>query len=298
MKSRFHGIIPPLITPLSDGDTLDRAGLERFIEHLISGGVHGLFILGTSGELAGLSGRVRREMITQCVRLTAGRVPIVVGVTDTAVAESVALARYAADAGADAVVVTAPYFLPPSQDELADYVRAVVQSQPLPVFLYNIPVLTKTAFEIDTVLQLAEVDRVIGMKDSSGEPQYLQELARRLKREDWSLLVGVERLMPRGVLDGLHGGVPGGANIDPRFFAELYEAAAARDEARVERLQPRLAQIDRIFRLGPGIPSIIRGMKTALSCMGICSPRMADPFRSHTAEEVERMRGLLRELGI
>jgi 4-hydroxy-tetrahydrodipicolinate synthase len=296
MTPRFHGIIPPLVTPLDDADTLDVAGLERFIEHLVAGGVHGLFVLGTSGELAGLGGRVRREMITQCVRMTAGRLPIVVGVTDTAVAESVSLARYAAEAGADAVVVTAPCFLPPSQEELADYVRTIVRSQPLPVFLYNIPVLTKVPFEIETVLQLADEERVVGVKDSSGEPKYLEEVARRVKREDWSLLIGVERLMVQGVLAGLHGCVPGGANIAPRLFADLYDALVARDMTRVARLEPQLAKIDRIFRLGPGIPSIIRGMKTALSCMGICSPRMADPFREHTAEEVEEIRKLLADL--
>jgi 4-hydroxy-tetrahydrodipicolinate synthase len=237
-------------------------------------------------------------MITQTVRMTAGRLPIVVGVTDTAVAESVSLARYAAEAGADAVVVTAPYFLPPSQEELADYVRTIVRSQPLPVFLYNIPLLTKVAFKIDTVLQLADEERVVGVKDSSGEPTYLEEVARRVKRKDWSLLIGVERLMVQGVLAGLHGCVPGGANIAPRLFADLYDALVARDMMRVERLEPQLAKIDRIFRLGPGIPSIIRGMKTALSCMGICSPRMADPFREHTAAEVEEIRKLLADLAL
>ena len=296
MTTRFHGIIPPIITPLLDGDTLDVAGLERFIEHLVAGGVHGLFALGTSGELAGLSGRLRREMITQCVRITKGRLPIVVGVTDTAVSESIALARYAGDAGADAVVVTVPYFLPPSQRELGEYVRAVVREQPLPVFLYNIPVLTKVAFEIETVVQLSEIDRVIGVKDSSGEPGFLEEVARRVKRDDWSLLMGIERLLVSGVLAGLHGCVPGGANIRPRLLVDLYEAAVARDMGRIEQLEPRLAQIDRIYRLGPGIPSIIRGMKTALSCMGICSPRMAEPFGSHTPAERAEIQRILSEI--
>jgi 4-hydroxy-tetrahydrodipicolinate synthase len=296
MKSRFHGIIPPIVTPLLDGDTLDVPGLERFIEHLVAGGVHALFVLGTSGELAALSGRVRREMIKQSVRITAGRLPVLVGVTDTAVAESTSLARYAAETGADAVVVTAPYFLPPDQQELADYVRAVVRDQPLPVFLYNIPVLTKVAFDIETVLQLAQIERVVGIKDSSGVPAYLAEVARRSKREDWSLLIGVERLLVPGVLAGLHGCVPGGANIAPRLFVDLYDAIVARDGARIERLEPQLAKIDRIYRLGSGIPSIIRGMKTALSCMGICSPRMADPFRPHTDAEVQEIRKILADL--
>jgi dihydrodipicolinate synthase/N-acetylneuraminate lyase len=298
MTPRFHGIIPPLVTPLLDGDTLDVAGLERLIEHVIAGGVHGLFMLGTSGELAGLSGKLRREVIGRTVRQVKGRVPVVVGVTDTAVAESVELARHAAEAGADAVVVTAPYFLVPDQEELADYVRAVVGAQPLPVFLYNIPSLTKTSFEVETVLRLAEIERVVGLKDSSGTLRDLQELGRRVGRKDWSLLIGIERLLVEGVLGGLHGCVPGGANIDPRFFVELYEAAVAKDHARLSAMQGRLEKIDRIFRLGTGIASVIRGMKNTLYCMGICSQRMADPFRAHGPAELERIRGYLKGLGI
>ena len=102
MTPRFYGIIPPLVTPLLDSDTLDAAGLERLIEHVIAGGVHGLFILGTSGELAGLSGKVRREVIARTVRQVKGRRPVVVGVTDTSVAESIALARQADHLIADA----------------------------------------------------------------------------------------------------------------------------------------------------------------------------------------------------
>src|SRR5690349_7213390 len=124
------GVIPPLITPLLDRDTLDAAGLERLLDHVITGGVHGVFILGTSGELAALSPRLRRELIDRTLRHVAGRVPVVVGVTDTWAGESVGLARKAADAGATAVVVTVPYYLPPDQVELERSVRMLLDEQP------------------------------------------------------------------------------------------------------------------------------------------------------------------------
>src|SRR5687767_8148332 len=104
MNAPLTGIIPPLVTPLKDRDTLDVEGLERVIEHVLSGGVHGLFLLGTTGEGTSLSYRLRREMISAACRQVKRRVPVLVAVTDTAFIESVALARHAAEAGADAVV--------------------------------------------------------------------------------------------------------------------------------------------------------------------------------------------------
>src|ERR1700740_1981819 len=109
---QWRGIIPPLITPLVQRDELDVAGLEKLIEHVLSGGVHGLFILGTTGEAPSLSYRLRRELIDAVCRFVRGRVPVLVGITDTAFVESVSLACHAADAGAEALVVSTPYYFP------------------------------------------------------------------------------------------------------------------------------------------------------------------------------------------
>ena len=120
----LRGIIPPLATPLSDRDRLDLPGLERLIEHVLAGGVHGLFLLGTTGEAPGLSHRLRCELIERACAQVAGRVPVLVGVSDTAFVESVELAEHAADAVAHAVVLAPPYYFPAGQAELAGYVDA------------------------------------------------------------------------------------------------------------------------------------------------------------------------------
>src|SRR5262245_13092169 len=118
LKVSLRGIIPPLITPLRDIAALDPAALERLIEHVLAGGVSGLFILGTTGEAPSLSGRLRRELIERVCRQVQLRVPVLVGVTDTSLAETLSLARHAAEAGAQAVVTSAPYYFAPSQLEL------------------------------------------------------------------------------------------------------------------------------------------------------------------------------------
>ena len=152
----INGVIPPLITPLADRDTLDLEGLERLIERLIAGGVSGLFALGTTGEAPSMSYRLRRELIERVCAQVDGRVPVLAGVTDTAFVESVALAKVAAEAGAAALVLTTPYYFPAGQTELTDYIGHFVPELPLPLMLYNMPALTKVWFEIDTLRRLAE----------------------------------------------------------------------------------------------------------------------------------------------
>ncbi len=112
LPSPLRGIIPPMVTPLLDRDTLDVAGLERLIEHILSGGVHGLFILGTTGEAPSLSYRLRYELIERVCRQVKGRVPVLVGITDTCFTESLNTANKARDAGAQAVVLAPPRSTP------------------------------------------------------------------------------------------------------------------------------------------------------------------------------------------
>src|SRR5687768_10469186 len=138
MQLPLRGIIPPMITPLTPDVRLDVPSLGRVIEHVLGGGVSAIFILGTTGEATSLPQDVRRELIQNAVRLVNGRVPVLVGVTDTVQAQGLALARFAADHGVDGVVVSTPYYVIPSQSELIAYVNAFISGQPLPVILYNI----------------------------------------------------------------------------------------------------------------------------------------------------------------
>ena len=176
MNAPLTGIIPPLVTPLKDRDTLDAAGLERVIEHVLAGGVHGLFLLGTTGEAASLSYRLRREMISAACAQVKRRVPVLVGITDTSFVESVNLARHCADCGADAVVLAPPYHMPEGQAELREYLGHLLPELPLPLFLYNVPPLTKVAFALETVRWAMGQPRILGMKDSSGSMIYFNRV--------------------------------------------------------------------------------------------------------------------------
>jgi 4-hydroxy-tetrahydrodipicolinate synthase len=297
-KRPLRGIIPPMVTPLLDRDTLDVAGLDRLIEHILAGGVHGLFILGTSGEGPSLSYRLRRELVERVCRQVAGRVPVLVGITDTAYVESLNLARHAAGSGAGGVVLAPPYYMPEGQPELREYLGHLVPELPLPLFLYNMPPLTKVPYGLDTVEWAMDQPRVVGMKDSSGDMGYFHSVSQRMpRRPDWTLLIGPEEMMVESVMLGGHGGVNGGANIFPRLYVRAYEAALAGDLARAREGHRRIMQVsDGIYRIGKHPSTIIKGMKCALACLGICDDFMAEPFSRFRAAERARVQEALRNL--
>lgn len=300
MKSPLTGIVPPMVTPLRGRDELDVEGLERLVEHILAGGVAGLFILGTTGEGPSLGYRLRKELIERTCRLARGRAPVLVGITDTAFVESVNVARWSADAGADAVVLAPPYYLPEGQPELQEYLDHLVPELPLPLFLYNMPSLTKVQYELDTVRRAMDNPRIIGLKDSSGNMIYFHRVAGLLKhRPDWTLLVGPEEMLADAVFAGGHGGVNGGANFHPRLYVELFHAAQAGDNVRVRELHAQVMCIsDNLYRIGRHSSAIIKGIKCALSLLGVCDDFMAEPFHRFREAEREKVRLLLSAIGL
>lgn len=297
-RQPLRGIVPPMITPLRDRDTLDRDGLEKIIEHILAGGVSGLFILGTTGEGPSLGYRLRREAIEHTCRLVNGRVPVLVGITDTAFVESVQVARRAAEAGADAVVLAPPYYVPEGQSELREYLEHLLPELPLPLFLYNMPSLTKVPFEIDTVRWAMDQPRIAGIKDSSGNMIYFGRLLELAKeRTAWTVLVGPEELLAESVLLGGHGGVNGGANIFPRLYVELHQAAAAGDLERARQLHSLVVQVaGRLYTVGRHPSAVIKGIKCAASCLGLAGDFMAEPFHRFRESERKVIDTAVREL--
>jgi 4-hydroxy-tetrahydrodipicolinate synthase len=296
----LRGIIPPMITPLLDRDTLDVAGLERLIEHVLAGGVHGLFILGTTGEAASLSHRLRHEFIDRVCSQVDRRVPVLVGITDTSFVESVNIAQKAAQAGADALVLAPPYYFPAGQPELLEYLEHLTPELPLPLFLYNMPNRPRPGFEASTVRAAAAIPGIVGIKDSSANMLYFHQLlSLREERPDFTLLMGPEQLLAETILLGGHGGVCGGANLLPRLYVDLYEAACAKDLARMETLHKAVMQVNAtVYSVGQFESSFIKGLKCALSLLGICGDFLAEPFHRFREPQRSMVRKHMEVLGI
>ena len=301
LKNPLCGIIPPLVTPLKDNDTLDVESLERLIEHLIQGGVHGLFILGTTGEEQSLSYRVRQEMIRETCRINNGRLPVLVCITDTSLVESINLAHTAAESGASGVVSAPPYYFAPGQPELAEFYEDLVPQLPLPVFLYNMPSHVKVNFAPATTHRIAQNPQVVGFKDSSANTVYFQSVMYTMKdRPDFAMLVGPEEITGECVLLGGHGGINGGANMFPELYVRMYEAAKAGNLKEVKRLQQFIMQISSgIYTVGQHGSSYLKGLKCALSLLGIINDDfVASPFHKFNAPEREKVHKALEQLPI
>lgn len=302
MQNKFltplRGIVPPLVTPLLDNDTLDVKGLERLIEHTIAGGVHALFILGTTGEFASLSYKIRRELTELTCKFVKGRVPVLVGITDSAFTESINLAKVAAENGADGLVLAPPYYFASGQPELLEYLQRIMVQMPLPLFIYNMPVHTKVVFEPETVKAVADIPGIVGIKDSSSNLAYFKQVQYALRdRDDFTFMVGPEEFMSEFVLTGGHGGVNGGANMFPKLYVGLYNASVERDFSKINPLQQKVMQISStIYKTGHFGSSYLKGLKCALSVIGICNDFMAEPFHRFKQAEREKIIRFLDEL--
>ena len=296
----MRGIIVPMVTPLLERDKLDVAGLERLIEHILTGGVQGVFILGTTGEAPSLSYRLRSELIQRICDQVKKRVPVLVGITDTSFVESINISCRARDAGAQAIVLAPPYYFPAGQSELLEYLDHLTRELPLPLFLYNMPSYTKLVFEPETIRAAAEYPGIVGIKDSSGNMVYFRRLQSLLKdHPDFSLLMGREELLAEAVLLGGHGGVCGGANLIPELYVELYNAACSKDLQKVEALHKKVMEFSTaVYHVGHYESSLLKGLKCALSCVGICSDFLAEPFHRFRRAEHEVVERYVKELGI
>ena len=294
----LRGIVPPLVTPLTDRDTLDVVGLERLVEHVLAGGVQGLFVLGTTGEGPALGHHLRYQFVEMVCEQVAGRVPVLVGVSDPAFTESLELAQHAHAAGAAAVVTTGPFYLPMSQSELFAAIELLAVESPLPVVLYNMPSCTNVMFELDTVRELIDVPNVAGMKDSSGNMDYFRELG-HLTRDlaDFALLIGPEAHLVEAIACGADGGVTGGANLAPRLFVELFQAATSGDIDRCSELQRQTQRIaETIYAVGQDDSRFIQGTKCGLAAMGICDDFVLPPYARFTGSQRREIAGYVQQL--
>lgn len=295
---KIKGIIPPMVTPLLDNEHLDVEGAKRIADHMIDGGVSAIFLLGTTGESQSIAMHLRFEFVELMCRHIAGRVPVLVAVTETSMEDSLKLADHAKACGAAAVVAAAPYYFPANQQELIDWYTVLADKCPLPVFLYNMPSKVKVFLEVPTVVALSKHPNIIGIKDSSANLEYFKEVISIFKGTDFATYMGPEEMTAEMVLLGCDGGVNGGANLFPKLFVGSYNAAAAGDLEKVKEYQDRIMFLSNtLYRLDPSSDaSFLRGLKCALGLNGLCSPFVALPYRQFDGGKKEQAAKALAEL--
>ncbi|MFG3164356.1 dihydrodipicolinate synthase family protein [Streptomyces sp. NPDC048232] len=302
----LRGIIPPVITPLTPAGEVDTGSVRRLAEHLITAGVHGLFLLGSSGETAYLTDAQRLTALEAVVDAAAGRVPVLAGVIETTTARVLDRAADAVRAGADALVATAPFYTRTHPVEIADHFRRIREGAGLPLFAYDIPVAVHTKLPRDVVLGLAADGTLAGLKDSSGDEGSLRRLLVELRPRtpDFSVLTGSELTVDGALLAGADGVVPGLGNVDAHGYVRLYAAARAGDWAAARAEQHRLAALFALTDAGdPALmgpsSSALGAFKAAARLLGLidCAATAAPQVPLDEAA-VARVRTRLTEAGL
>jgi 4-hydroxy-tetrahydrodipicolinate synthase len=241
-RKSFAGLIVPMLTPLDDKERIDVYSLGRLVNFLIESGVHGIFVLGSTGEGPSLRADQRRILAIETVKAAAGRVPILGGVLEPSTARVIDEMERLADCGLSAYVATTPYYFSGhSQAELATHFRTLAANSPLPILLYNIPQNTRLEIRRGMLLDLVGHPNIVGLKDSSGNwPELQAFLLNRDRPRDFVVLQGVQTLSTVSLIAGCDGLVPGQGNISPRLLLDLLAAAQSGDLLRAFALQAQL----------------------------------------------------------
>ena len=289
----FQGIIPPMITPLNADFSLDIDHTEKLIEHLIEGGVNGIFILGTTGEFAGLSGDVKSDLIRLTCRQVKGRVSVLVGITDCSFVESLDLAAIAKESGASALVAAAPFYMNIGQEELILYYQKLADAVAQPLFLYDMPSHTKINIEVATAIKLSTHPNIIGIKDSSGDPNNFRALCEAFSdNPEFKIFVGPEEILAETLEMGGHGGVTGGANLFPKLYVALYEAFQKNEKEMVRKLQETILFLSKnLYDNGTYRSSYLKGLKAAMAFEGLCQGNFEPPLFPYSEEEKVELYG-------
>ena len=290
------GIITALLTPFSEGGSIDEAALEELVDFQVRSGVNGLFPLGTTGMGPAMEPDERKRVAEIVVERVHGRVPVIVQVGDSNPAASIDLARHAAKVGADAVASLTPFYYHPDAETVVDYYKRLAGETDLPVLVYNIPRNTGNNVDSKLLLKLSQIPNVVGIKDSSRDfSQLLDYLA--VVPESFTVINGTDSYLFSAYCAGVGAGVSATANPVPELFVQMYEAYKSRELKKGQELQKTI----HAFRDATSNPPLAPLLE-ALKIRGLRSGNVRLPLRAMSPSERLALRAtmarLMPELGI
>jgi 4-hydroxy-tetrahydrodipicolinate synthase len=283
-----------MVTPLTGDGKLNKNAFRRFIKYLVDGGLHGIFVTGTTGEFYGLSAEEKREMFDIAVEEVNGRVPVYAGTGAITTKECITLTQIAEKSGVDAVSILTPMFISPTQDELYGHYKSIAESTRLPVLLYNNLPKTGVTITPATVETLAQIENIVGVKDSSGDFSLTSEYIRRTRDKDFSVLAGRDTLIHACLCYGGAGSIAACANIAPRICADIYDKFVAGDIKGSLDAQFAITPLRLAFTLG-SFPTVI---KEGLKLLGIDAGPCMSPIGPMSGEQKQELKKILQQMGL
>lgn len=293
------GAIVPMVTPLTAQAKLDEAAVERLIEFFCQGGVHGVFVLGTTGEGPSIP-RAMRDRLVRLVRACAGsRLLVYANVSEDLVEESAAAGNRYFDMGVDAVVAHAPGCYEQHPGQSVRYFTDLAQQLKGELIIYNMPLTTSVSVPLDVCHEVARKPRVVGIKDSENNPERHRALLQRVGGlTSFSVFVGTGPLMASGLLRGARGIVPSVGNLAPALCRALYDCASRGDKEGTEVLNHRFLELAQVYQKGRTLGQSLAALKGAMTCLGLCGPQVFAPLKPVTAAEQRELAAALSRLGL
>jgi 4-hydroxy-tetrahydrodipicolinate synthase len=269
----FRGSIPALVTPFRDG-VVDEKAFEKLVERQIEAGAGALVPVGTTGETSTLTHEEHRKVVTLCVSIARGRVPVIAGAGSNATAEAISLVEHAKTVGADAALVVCPYYNKPNQAGLEAHFTAINDAVALPVFIYNVPSRTVVDIQAETVANLSRLPNVIGIKDATGNMGRMQRHLELVEDKSFVFLSGDDPTAVEFCRSGGAGCISVTANVAARQTAALHELIERGDISEAKSMDDRLGSLHRALFMSPSPGPA----KYALERLGLCSSELRLPL--------------------
>ncbi|ODU40801.1 MAG: 4-hydroxy-tetrahydrodipicolinate synthase [Thiobacillus sp. SCN 63-374] len=291
--NRAGGSLVAIVTPMTDDGALDLDALRRLIDWHIAAGTDGIVIVGTTGESPTVSYDEHCLLIRTTVEQAAGRVPVIAGTGANSTSEAIELTECAKRAGAQAGLSVVPYYNKPTQEGLYQHYRKIAEAVDLPLILYNVPGRTITDLSNDTVLRLAQVPGIVGIKDATGSMERAADLLRRAPK-DFALYTGDDASALPFMLLGGHGVISVTANVAPQLMHEMCVAAFEGNLPRARELNNRLLPLhSKLFAEANPIP-----VKWVCAELGLIRPALRLPLTPLSAGLHDTLRDAMRHAGL
>jgi 4-hydroxy-tetrahydrodipicolinate synthase len=291
----LSGVLPALVSPLHRDGSADESGIKRLVEHVISGGVHGLLPLGSTGEGAALGERTRWQVLKSVIEAAAGRVPVICGVAQPHLEAARAEVAAAARLGASAALVAPPFYYLTDQATVRAFYRRLAADSKIPLLLYNIPQFTKIVAEPATVAELATEGAIAGIKDSSRDFEYFENVRLATRHlEHFRVFTGSDTMLLASMAMGGAGTICGAANVAPSWVVRVFDDFQRADWNAARADQEALIELVTALRAGVFPASI----KAALQLQGICEPWPAPPTAALDEAATAKLRESLDRWGL
>ena len=293
---KYQGAVVPMVTPVTADGVVDEAAVDVLVDSLITGGVEGIFVLGTTGEGAGVPPKFRQRLVERVVHRAKKRCLVYAGLDDVDLAEIAAANEYL-KTGANAIVVRPPVSKPAPAQELAGWYHALLDQISGPVILYNMPMTTGVSIPFDAIAELSRHPKCVGIKDSENNSHRIEELLKRFGgRPDFSVFIGVGALMEKGLKLGADGIVPSVGNLIPDVCHKICVAAKKADWTEADALAARMTAVAALYQKGRTLNESLSALKAAMHYRGLCEPHVLPPLKPISESHLEKLRHEMERL--